>query len=773
MNRWIQAPQVDLPDYIQKTVGGHPLVGQTLVRRGLRDIETIRGFLDPNAYSPASPFELPGMDKAVDRMHKAILNHETICVWGDFDVDGQTSTTVLVSTLNSFGVRTIYHIPNRETESHGVNLPYLKRIIKNGVDLIITCDTGISACEEVAYAQQRGIDIIITDHHDLPEVLPKAFSIINPKMLNSNHPLITLPGVGVAYKLAEALCQSFSDFDTYRSQLDLVALGIVADLALLTGDTRYLLQKGLQSLRNPSRLGLKSMLDIAELNAQEINEEHIAFEIAPRLNALGRLSDANNIVDFFTTPDIGKARTLAYQLEGFNEQRKLQTKQVFQAALAQINNNPQYLEHPALVLSHPAWPAGIIGIVASRLVERYQKPVLLISTPYGKNGRGSARSIAGINITSAIAEQRDMLVNFGGHPMAAGFTIPAGTDIETTINKFRKAIGKTIQKMIENQPPAQRVFDEFLPLSQLTLELVKDFERLGPFGPGNPPLTLVSRGVEIVDSSLIGKTQEHVLISVKDIEQNIHRLIWWQGAGWQLPEGKFDLVYQARTSTSSGKYSIQLEWIDSQEIEENTIDLIDKHMIDLIDYRSEKDPLAVLNKIQNEDDIQIWSEGENNPPQSLDRTKLISGKNLAIWFSPPGWAEIHAAISHVSPQKIYLFAVDPDCDQFNHFIERLIGLIKYAITHYEGQVNLKHLAANLAHQEMTIQTGIAWLQACGYFKIRAHENSLVTIEPGNKNVSENLHENQVKLQFLLDETAAFRKMIRTRDCKLLRNDFIA
>ncbi len=773
MNHWIPAQEIEIPSEVREVVGGHPLVAQTLARRGLVDLAAIRGFLDPQAYHPSSPNELPGMDRAVDRIFKAIRQNETICVWGDFDVDGQTSTTVLVSALNLLGGKVIFHIPNRKDESHGVNLPFLKRIIESGANLIVTCDTGISALEEVAYADQKGVDVIITDHHDLPESLPRAYAVIDPKMLPANHPLISLPGVGVAYKLVEALFQHTGDYETYHSYLDLVALGIVADLALLNGDARHLLQQGLQILHQNQRVGLQVMLDIAELEPDLISEEHIAFELAPRLNALGRLLDANSIVKFFTTSDIGKARTLAYQLEILNEQRKLQTNQVFQAALAQIKNNPELLDPSVLVLSHPTWPAGIIGIVASRLVERYQKPTLLISTPYGEVARGSARSIAKINITAAIAAQKEMLNGFGGHPMAAGFSIPAGTDIETTIKKFRKSISKTVNQMSGDIPPAALIYDGIFPLENLTLELVEDFERLAPFGAGNPALTLVSQSMEVIEQTPFGKTQEHLTVSVKDDHQNTFKLVWWQGAGWPLPEGKFDLVYHVRATNSAGRKALQCEWIDDKPAEISPLTITSKKSFELIDCRGEIDPFRKLQQLQKQTAIQIWSEGKDNPPQSLDRNALMSGAQLAIWSVPPGWDEIHTALSRVVPEKIYLFAVDPGLDQFQDFIERLVGLIKYSIKHYQGAVDLVQLAAKTAHQERTIQAGIDWLQAAGHFLVQLQGNTYYFSTPGNENDQYKLVDMQARLSFLLKETAAFRKIIKTRDCETLHMDFSA
>ncbi|MBN1536101.1 MAG: single-stranded-DNA-specific exonuclease RecJ [Anaerolineales bacterium] len=767
MNRWKLAQEIEIPSHIQNAIGRHPLVTQTLARRGYFDLEDIRGFLDPDAYHPSSPYDLPGMDDVVESLDKAIRQKKIICVWGDFDVDGQTSTTVLVSALSKLGGKVVFHIPVRKEESHGVNLPNLKRIIDSGAELILTCDTGISAVEEIAYARQRGVDILVTDHHDLPEHLPSANAIINPKMLPSDHPLANLPGVGVAYQVADALLQKNGDDETQQSFLDLVALGIVADLALLTKDTRFLLQKGLQILRQNQRFGLQVMLEIAELDPGLLSEEHIAFEIAPRLNAVGRLGNANDIVEFFTTDDRGKARLMAYQLEVLNEKRKLDTKHVFQAALAQIKTDPDLLKSSVLVLSHPSWPAGIIGIVASRLVERYQKPTLLISTPFGDMGRGSARSIPGVNITAAIAAHKDMLGSYGGHPMAAGFSIPADEDIETTITKFRKAISKTVSKMEDDTPAEPRVFDGYLPLNNLSDELVDDFECLAPFGAGNPALTLVSQNMEIINHTPLGKTQEHLLVSVKDEQQNAFRIVWWQGAGWDIPEGIFNLVYRARPINASGKKDIQIEWVDAQPPEKTTVQLHPKIRFEIVDYRGDINPVRKLHELQNQESIQIWGEGDENPPQSSHRFALYPGDALAIWSLPPGWDEIRAVIDLVKPKKIYLFAVDPGLEHFTEFTKRLIAFIKYSIAHYQGVIDPKLIAAKTAHKEVSVRAAIDWLITAGYFTLHTQEGSSLYLSPGTKKLeSDQIIKN--RLDFLLQETAAFRKMYKNIDIETLQ-----
>ena len=546
---WLAPPDITVPAALAAAVGGHPLVAQTLARRGILTPAAAVAFLDPDAYIPTPPEALPGMARTVNRLWRAIRGGEPICVWGDFDVDGQTATALLVATLRDLSANVGYHVPVRETASHGVDLPNLKQVIAEGARLILTCDTGVTAHEAASYARGRGVDMIITDHHELGASLPDATAIINPKLLESHaHPLADLPGVGVAYKLAEALYERARRPQDAARHLDLVALGIVADLALQRGDTRYLLQRGLAALRGTQRPGLVALLEKAELDPTWLSEEHIGFVLGPRLNAAGRLADANACVDLLTTNDIGRARILAADLEALNARRKLLCNQVEQGAETQIARDPSLLEGGALVLANPAWPAGIIGIVASRLVEQYGKPTVLIASPPGEVARASARSVAGVNITAALTAHAELLVNFGGHPMAAGF----GIDPER-IPELRRALSRTTAAMqADAHVEAGLRIDGILPLAELTPALADDLGRLAPFGPGNPPLTLLAERLRARPGKKVGRNDEHRLVIVTDEAGGERQVIWWDGGGEPLPEGWFDLAYVARNSTYRG-----------------------------------------------------------------------------------------------------------------------------------------------------------------------------------------------------------------------------
>ena len=504
MTRWIDPPPADVPASFA-ALNLPTLIAQTLVRRGVDTPEAARAFLQPDRLPPA-PF--PGIEPAVERVREAIRRNERICVWGDFDVDGQTSTTLLVQALQALGGDVIYYIPIRGKESHGVHIETLKPILENGAKLIVTCDTGITAYEAIEYANAHGVDVVVTDHHELGPTLPNAKAIVNPKLLPEGHPLGTLAGVGVAYKLAEELLRGN---DPSRATgvsevaattlLDLVALGLIADVALLKGETRSLVQRGIQVLRNTGRIGLRTMAELSGTSLESLTEESIGFSFAPRLNALGRLGDANPAVELLLSQNPARARVIATQIEGLNAQRRLLTTQVYEAAETQLRENPELRSEPAIILTNQNWPGGVVGIVANKLVERYRKPAILLSQSEDGILRGSARSIEGLNITEAITTQKDLLLGFGGHPMAAGLALPA-----EKLTQFRKGLARAIEeqlgKVVREEPALQ--IDAWLRLDEIELSFAEALEALAPFGPGNPALTFATHKVALKSVAAIG-----------------------------------------------------------------------------------------------------------------------------------------------------------------------------------------------------------------------------------------------------------------------------
>jgi single-stranded-DNA-specific exonuclease len=957
---WLEPPPISVPPDLAAVVGGHPLVAETLVRRGITTPAAARAFLDGRAYTPTPPEALPGLTVAVERLEAAIRAGEPICVWGDFDVDGQTATTLLVSALADLGARVTYHIPVRATEGHGVGLGPLAGVIAAGARVILTCDTGIAAVEAAAFARSQGVDFIITDHHDLPAVLPDAYAVVNPKVqeagdrsqeagdgsqeagdrsqeagdrsqeagdrsqeagsesalnggevaqdwgevalnrgeiaqdwgevalnrgevsqdggevvLNrgeiaqdggevaqdrgrvpqnreasapsgatsdeqpvgwiggfsrsggrranpaeASNPvsdLRSLPGVGVAYKLAEALYRRAGRAEAAEGLLDLVALGIVADLAELAGDVRPLLQRGLAALRETRRLGLRALMETAELDPARLGEEHISFVIAPRLNAVGRLDDANVAVEFLmlgtgvarseiarpAVPGAGhsgmgraetghseltRARILAADLEALNARRKLLCDQVDAAAEAQLKRDPALLEQGALVLAGPGWHPGVVGIVASRLVERYGKPVVLISLPAAGSAdpaRGSARSVAGVNITAAIAAHADLLLGFGGHPMAAGLSLPTAH-----VAEFRRGLSRTVAKLATAAGVVSGLpIDGALSLSDLSLDFVADLERLAPFGPGNPPLTLVSRDLRVRGKRTIGRDQSHLLVIVEDAWGAAQEVIWWDAAGETPPDGKFDLAYTVRANDYRGVRGVQATWLAARPAAGAEVEVKVKAEVEVVDCRGVADPLAALQQIPAE--ALIWCEDANDAPNALrttqyatrnthhlaNRRHLTPASHLVIWTAPPGPVELRLALAAVRPEIVTLFGRDPGLDAPAAFLRRLSGLVKHALSRNGGLVRVAELAAALAAREATVRQGLAWLAGRGHIRLAAQPSDPAArpfdaaqgagdeliVEPGDGVVRPELAGAAARLEALLAETAAYRRHFVTAD----------
>lgn len=757
--RWIPPEPVEISSLLLEAAGGDEFLARALVRRGITAPENLPGFINPDLYVPSPPEELPDMEKACARLKLAVERGERVGVWGDFDVDGQTSTTLLVSALNRLDAKTAYYIPIRAIESHGITIPGLQKFLGKGIDLLISCDTGVAAHEAVEFASRQNVDVIITDHHTLPDALPKAYAVVNPQRLPSDHPLFPLCGVGCAYKVVEKLYQDAGLVEELEAQLDLVALGTIADLAVLRGDNRYLVQRGLRVLRSNRRVGLKALFEAAGIQPDNLTEEAISFFIAPRMNAIGRIDNANPVVDFLITTDTQKASVFALQLEGMNARRKLLCDQVLQAALSQIENNPALLEDPVLILSHPEWPAGVIGIAASQLVELFSRPVIMISTPPGKTGRGSARSIEGINITHAIATAGHHLVGYGGHAMAAGLGIQ-----DTRLPDFRRAMVKEIGRLVQDKPPAVQItIDEFLPLDRLTLEWVEKLERLAPFGPGNKPFTFAAQNLTIAKTRTIGRSADHLEINVLAENGVSQRVIRWNSAGTSLPESRFDLAYTVRSTTFKGQKEIQVEWLDARLIEEFPITLQaparpKTNIIDQRDLANREDAFRFLEGFEG---VLIWREGEAAQDlPGVGRHNIGGCKTLALWNSPPSRQVMDFILEVAQPRDLILLNLDTPSDHPSAFLKRLGGLIKYVIATRSGQTAIIELAGALNQEEKTTLAGLEWFTARGNVTFTIDNNQQVNLFAGAYPTPEKLPEIERQLKILLDETSAFRAFYR-------------
>jgi len=380
--------------------------------------------------------------------------------------------------------------------------------------------------------------------------------------------------------------------------------------------------------------------------------------------------------------------------------------------------------------------------------------------------RGSARSIAGVNITAALAEHADMLAGFGGHPMAAGLSLSPAEDHNEQINRLRRCLSQSVQRMqTDTQLLACLYIDGVLALSDLSLELAMELERLAPFGPGNPALTLVSKSLKISNHTYLGREEEHLQITVEDEQSVSQRVIWWQGQGWSLPQGRFDLAYHIRAVNFSGKRDIQVEWVEArtEEIPPQLIEL-PKKAIQVLDYRQEVSPILRLKQIKEQAEVQVWCEAEaKEEVDGFDRYNLRPADNLLIWTSPPNPAVLQAVLERVSPKRVYLFGKDAGMDHPQAFMERLAGLIKYMCKAYQGKLVISRLAAATAQSEIAVRLGIEWLQAKGFIWIEKIEGDEIWVKEGGDPKPKHQAEIVKQIKDILDESAAYRAYFARAD----------
>lgn len=719
----------------------HPLIQARLARLGITHEEAARAFLDPDYYTPAPPEALPDLPQAVARVRRAIDRGERILVWGDFDVDGQTSTALLVAALRELGANVVYHVPDRFSEGHGVHLPTLRALL-DGVGLLLTCDTGIAAHESIAYAAAQGVDTVVTDHHALPPTLPPAAALVNPMRLPEGHPMRHLPGVGVAHQLVRGL---FADRPSDHL-LDLVAVGIVADVMVLVNDTRYWLQRGLEVLRERPRAGLRAILERAEVDPATLDEATIGFTIAPRLNAIGRLANATPAVELLTTDDPAIIAERVNELEMLNQERRFLTNAVYDAAVAQIEADPSLLRYAALIVHGTEWHTGVVGIVASRLVETYGRPVVVLSERDGLLS-GSGRSVAGCDLVAALRTQDHLLSGYGGHTMAAGLRLPAEHLLD-----FRRGFAQAVHAMLQaagvpEAPPP----DGTLALREATLELADQLNVLAPFGNGNPPLRFLTKGLAIVRERQLGKTGDHLEITVSDGETE-QRVKWWSVGDTPRPEGRFDLTYSLRANVFRGKREALLEWICATP-SDDALTTSHPPTYRVIDRRNEAPPLADV--LAQHPHALLWAEGLNTP-EAVSRLQLTPTETLIVAGSPPSNRVWQAALSVTRPAALVLLGHTAPFDNAEALLRQLMGMLKYALNR-DGRAPVDRLAARVGHTETTIHAALAWIHAHTELELNPLTPEVYAIRRRAARPTDAQPALMTRLNALLEETRAYRR----------------
>lgn len=546
-------------------LGVLPLMAQVLMNRGLKDADAARMFLHPQLNDLADPDLLPGIDAAVERVYAAARNQEKILIYGDYDVDGTSATALLVRFLRLAGLDVEYYVPHRIEEGYGLNTAAIGEFKQRGVALIITVDCGVGAVVECEYARSQGIDLVVTDHHEPGAQIASACAVVDPKLTGSLYPFRDLSGVGVAFKVAWAVAKRFSVgqkmSDEFRSflldSLGLVALGTVADVVPLLGENRILVRYGLQALASVPGPGLRALMDCARIRGDRLKTHDIAFGLGPRLNAAGRMADAELAIELMLTDDARTGHEIAAELDRHNVDRQKLQRDVFQHAREMFLQQPDLEAARAIVLAHDSWHAGVVGIVASKMVDEFHRPAALIAIE-GTVGRGSARSIPGFNLFNALDGFRDRMISFGGHAAAAGFQIAA-----ERIPELREHLNRAAAGLAPDAFLPSIALDAAVELDELSARLINELELLAPHGEANPRPLFAAHGLRIAGKPrLMGMKGQHMSFYVTNGRASLRAIMF--GAGDEFydrilsGDRACSIVFSPRIDTWSGSGALEL-----------------------------------------------------------------------------------------------------------------------------------------------------------------------------------------------------------------------
>lgn len=543
-----------------------PLIGRLLVQRGISDRSAAHRFLNPRVEQLHDPFQLTDFSKTADRLLVAVQKKERIVIHGDYDVDGVTSTVMVSRLLELLGANVCSYIPNRLSDGYGLSSKSVKALHDEGAQVIVSVDCGIRSVEAADRAALLGIDLIVTDHHEPGPVLPKAFSIINPRLVGSIYPEMNLSGAGVALKLVQGLCQRTGHDAWLPGFLKLAAIGTVADVVPLQGENRVIVKLGLDQLSSgPNSVGLDALIEVAGLVGKNIDSKNVAFGLVPRLNAAGRMASADLAARLLLTTDPARKREaglLARELDDLNTQRQKEQRDVFTMAQEMIEANSDIRSHGMIVIAREGWHRGVIGIVASKLVETFDKPAMVLSVE-GDVAHGSARSTPDFDLLGALDQCAHLFSQFGGHQMAAGVTLEAKNVIPLKTSLYMYA-----DKMLgEGQEAKTLHIDAPLEIKELSGEVVAGLNRLKPFGRGNPEPVFQASGVKMVERPKLLNNQ-HLAMSLNQ-DGHVFRAIAWQSAHWKdflvgLGD-EIDVVYSLMENHFRGESTIQLSIADARK----------------------------------------------------------------------------------------------------------------------------------------------------------------------------------------------------------------
>jgi single-stranded-DNA-specific exonuclease len=727
---WQLPPQSTIPaEFVTAVRSCKPTVNgkyaaQLLWQRGMQEIDRLPGYLDCDQYQPISPFAFGSeMTAAVERLKKAYIYHEKVAIWGDFDADGVTATSVLWDGLGQFfsqGEQLSYYIPDRMKESHGLNLAGVKKLAKQGINLIVTCDTGSTNITEIEAAAKLGVDVIVTDHHTLPAKRPPVAAIINPRYFEESHPLFHLAGVAVAYKLVEALYETLPDIPQQPVEylLDLVAIGLIADLVQLKGDCRYLAQQGIKrlTLQNNEgidgfRPGVHQLLKLCKRSGDRPTD--ISFGIAPRINAISRIhGDASFGVELLTSQDVDRCLELAAETELANTRRKELQKNTtakIQARLDELDLSTTSV----IVLCDSNWSPGVLGLVAGQIAQEHGKPTILLSTNSDGDAskqktqvaRGSARSTQNIDLYQLVNSQAHLLNSFGGHPFAAGLSI----NVEN-IPIFTEAINQQLQTSIDKLPAALIATDLVITCAELQAnsgrELFEDLLLLEPYGMGNPVPKLLIKNCQFQDiknrniKDFKGNTIQYIRTQFELVDDSSSQGfpgIWWGHYDHEIPRVNCDVIVELDFNSYAKRFEVRL--VEVRPAMVNSKSTARQQALEILDFR----------------------------PAAADPDQINLGAITWVQQCPHNWAELQFSCRQAVQlnNKLALNYQTTDLGTNRAILEQLVGIAKYLAT--AGiEVNLDRLQSQLNISDRSVRLGLDALIEIGFQVFLNMETQMLT-----------------------------------------------
>lgn len=756
------------------------LIKKLLYSRGIKTEEDIEEFLNPLEMKLTHPKAFCDMEKCIERLSYAIDNGEKIVVHGDFDADGVTSTSLLYRTFKYLGADVNYFIPDREKEGHGFDTKALVNIMtKVKPKVIISCDCGISDVDAVNFLNSFKIDVIITDHHEAPEILPKAFAIINPKApyaLDENltskqiTSLTSLAGVGVAFKVAQALLEKYNKLEFIYEILSYVAVGTVADIVPLIGENRYYVTKGLELISKGKHYGISRLLDSAGYKGQ-ITSEQIAFGIAPRINASGRLDTVDAALKVLISDNKQEIEMAIQCLNEFNKIRQELCQNIFAEADEMVKKEGN--RNSAIVLYSKDWHIGIIGIVASMLVEKYYKPTFLMTySDETKQYRCSARSIDGINLYDAISLNSELLDGFGGHAMAAGLSFS-----NHSFDEVKSALCKTIKEMSQGKDlkPFINIDLELLP-QDISIDFVEEISKLEPFGASNPSPIFVLKNLKIKEKRLMGENKNHLRLTCNAGVSEFNCIRWKLGDISLVKGDDLDIAFHPQINEFNGNTSVQLiiEDIHSEYLKEDETEV---SALKIYDHRKKTDILPQVNDYvkNSKQNILIFAESKKildklKPFKDLSE-KTITRDNLSVcdalmFFDYPADRETFDKIlQETNPHALHFMNYECKILDEEEFLKTVYGMLKFAHNNNAGKVELRRFASFLGKSYKVFEIMFSLFEDIGLIKIKEKNKDYYIIEFNeNAKITDVLHNEKYSVMLdLSEECEQFQKSLMEDD----------